>query len=177
MLVETYMRSLSDTLASSMLELCSVGPTVHSSSSCSGSQHVDVISSCRHLPKRTLRRLRISGGGLQMRDETGRRAGGFPYSKEADPQIIIRTGNTRNKRPLQRRYGCRVSADVTAVVRSSPARDGSLFFLPLLRRVVYGTPILDLHLEKKLRPTFLPRGDILVARGRATGTCTSNFRK
>jgi hypothetical protein len=81
------MLSLSDTLTSSILELCSVGPTVHSISSCSGSQHADVMSCCRHRPKRMLRRLRILDQQLRKRRREAKPD--VSLHKDASPQMII----------------------------------------------------------------------------------------
>lgn len=63
------MRSFSDTLTSSMAELCVDGPTVQSTSSFSGSQQVEVMSAWLQRPRRTLRRLRIvaASHGQRMR--------------------------------------------------------------------------------------------------------------
>lgn len=67
---KTHMESVSDNLTSSIVGFSAVGPMVHTISSFSGSQQAAVMSGCRHLPNRRLRRLRIVkkrlGGAQRM---------------------------------------------------------------------------------------------------------------
>lgn len=67
MIAETYTSSPSDTLTSSIAALSAVGPTVHKTSSFSGSQQAAVTSGRSQRPNRRLRRLRISGKRLRFR--------------------------------------------------------------------------------------------------------------
>lgn len=58
------MESESDSLTSSIVGFCSVGPMAHTISSVSGSQQAAVMSGCRQRPNRRFRRLRIVAGEL-----------------------------------------------------------------------------------------------------------------